>query len=605
MDLSQLKLKRVLVNKYKSIKRIELDRLNNLILLMGRNNAGKSNLLDCFKFVADAGTSFEHALASRGGSLNEVIHRKQEDDKIEFAFEFTLAPEKRGELVRQLFADNRLTFPETAVASDFLATLTLKIMLKEGEFVEGLYASNLRSSSPPALIFSTEGSAQGVAILYGQLESLCKRCSADLPSEPMILETRPDTKPFRLRLGRPEEGAAFPISYELASAVHQQFTSLEWADPLRKLTITSPIQGKHVLAPDASNLPDVLHWLYNNKPKQFRKIESEVVKLIPSLGKLYTPTVQNEATLGLMDSRDEDLVFSMSQMSFGTRSIIAIVTKVILAPPGAWVCIEEPETYLHPKAQIALFHFLRDEAKSKRICVATHSTAVAASCSIDSLFIVQRDGENSTTAMPVTEKEAYEVIEQLGVKPSFSFEAEAIIFVEELDDVPIYEAWAKKYGFPVKIQFLEMEGASTLHYYANTRVAMSKFVQTLIFAVFGSEADQGHTRGKILNQLNLPEEQIAALDVPALTHYLLDPRAILRAFPAISLSESELQSRLDSAQNEVGPRKALRDLLAEYKLGELDGRLTARIAEAMETIPPAITNLFENIDTRCKPFWKI
>ena len=46
MDSSNhLALKRLVVAGFKSIKRIELWNLNNLALFMGRNNAGKSNLL--------------------------------------------------------------------------------------------------------------------------------------------------------------------------------------------------------------------------------------------------------------------------------------------------------------------------------------------------------------------------------------------------------------------------------------------------------------------------------------------------------------------------------------------------------------------------------
>jgi AAA15 family ATPase/GTPase len=45
---------------------VELDHLNNLALLMGRNNAGKSNCLDAFKFLSEAAISFEQAVASRG-----------------------------------------------------------------------------------------------------------------------------------------------------------------------------------------------------------------------------------------------------------------------------------------------------------------------------------------------------------------------------------------------------------------------------------------------------------------------------------------------------------------------------------------------------------
>ncbi len=54
MEIIQLSLKRVAVSHYKSIKRVEMGGLNNLALLMGRNNAGKSNCLDAFMFLAEA-----------------------------------------------------------------------------------------------------------------------------------------------------------------------------------------------------------------------------------------------------------------------------------------------------------------------------------------------------------------------------------------------------------------------------------------------------------------------------------------------------------------------------------------------------------------------
>ncbi len=606
IELIHLTLKRLVLCNYKSIKRVELDNLNNVVLLMGPNNAGKSNILDAFKFLSEAAVSFERALASRGHDLVELIHRKRPEETMDFLFDFVFAPQRRVEFVRRLFAGNPPTPLSDALNSELLSVLTLKITVGRDHFAEELSTPNLEGG-PPLVIFSTKGAPGGVEFFCGQLETLCKQRKGQLPSEPVPLEVKPETiQPYRLRLGRPEAAAAWPVSYELADAVCQQFACLEWADPMRKLPTSSPILGEHTLTADISNLPDVLHWLYNNKPKQFRKIEVEVSKLVPHLGRLYTPTLQNEATLGMIDSSDEDLVYSMDQMSFGTRSLVAIVAKVVLARPGAWVCIEEPETYLHPNAQMGLFHFLRDEGRGKRLFVATHSTAIAASCPISSLFIVQRDAEQCTAVTPVTAAEACDVIEQLGVKPSFSFEADAIVFVEQADHVPIFEAWAGKFNFRVNIQFLDAEGAATLHYFANTRIALSSFVHTLVFAVFGNGSElAGRTRKKIVEQLNLPEQQVFTLDFPELEGYLLDPAALMRAFPAITLPPGELAARLDPALTLPNQKKALNDLLAEFHLGEYDSRLGARIAEAMEEIPASVRQLFEQIDLSSKPYWKI
>jgi predicted ATPase len=606
MEIIQLSLKRVVVSNFKSIKRIELGELNDLALLMGRNNAGKSNCLDAFKFLAEATVHFNNAVSSRGNSLADLVHRKRAEESMEFLLEFNPAPRKRIDLINRLFTGNSQLTAADAINSNFLSAVTLKVAITAEGFSEELSIPNV-AGNRPFVLFSIKGTPHSLEVACGQLEALCKRCGGELPSEPVALETKPETlQPFRLRLGRPDSPGAFPISAELAGAVHQQFAALEWIDPLRRMPTSSPILGHHTLTADVSNLPDVLHWLYNNKPKQFRKIESEVSKLVPNLGKLYTPTQQNQATLGLIDDADEDLVYSMNQMSFGTRSVVAIIAKITLATPGSWVCIEEPETYLHPKAQLELFQFLRDEAKTKRMFVATHSTAIAASCPLSSLFIVQRDAENSTSIMPVTPADALDVIEQLGVKPSFSFEAGAIVFVEAGDHVPIFEAWAKKFDFRVKVQFLDAEGACTLNYFANTRVALSNFVHTLVFAVFGNGSEvSSQTKKTIVEQLQLPPEQVITTDFPELEGYLLDPKAILRAVPAITLPPAEVEARLDPARTLPDQKKALSELLTQYRIGEYDSRLGARIAEAMDEIPACVRQLFDQIAASSKPYWKI
>jgi len=174
--------------------------------------------------------------------------------------------------------------------------------------------------------------------------------------------------------------------------------------------------------------------------------------------------------------------------------------------------------------------------------------------------------------------------------------------------VLVYEAWAKKFGFNIKIQFLGIEGASTLHYFANVRIALSKFVHTLVFAVFRAEnpdEQRRATRDKVIKQLELPAEQLITLEVPELAGYLLEAPAFRKAFHSITLSEADLESRLAAAHRQPDQKQALRDLFVEFKIGEYEDRLGARIAEAMETIPASVAELFEKIDASSKPFWKI
>jgi predicted ATPase len=592
--------KRFAVANYRSVKRIELDRLDNMVWLAGRNNAGKSNLLDAIQFLSDAAISFEHALAARGQDLTQVMHRKNPRAKMEFVFDFVLAAEKRTELILQLFAENTAA-ATGAVAGEFLSTLTLKVVIGRDFFAEELSTPNLKGDRP-CLIFSIKGAPKKTEVTYGQLEALCKKCQDEIPSEPVVPEIAPEpSQPFRLRLGRPESGAVFPVCNELADGVRRQFTALEWASPPGRMP--SGESRQPALAAEAANLPEVLHWVYNNKPSQFRRIEAQVQRLIPRLGKLHTPTVQNATTLALIDSRDDELVYSIGQMSSGTRAVVALVAKVMLAGPGTWICLEEPEYCLHPKAQARLMQFLRAEAAGKRIFGATHSPAIAAACPMSSLFVVRRDADNCTVAVPVTPANAAQVMEELGIAASFSFESDAVVFVEQADYIPVYEAWARKHGFRIGVQFLACGSGDTLHYHANARIALSRFVRTVVFAVFGNGSAQERTA--IAQHLELPEEQVVTLDFPELEGCLLDARAIRKAFPAITLSEAELAARLDPALVLLDQKKALRELLAEFKIGAYDGALGGRIAEAMETIPPDVAQLFGKIEARAKPFWEI
>jgi predicted ATPase len=602
MELFHLKLKRFIVSNYRSVSRIELDHLDNMVWLAGRNNVGKSNLLDAFQFLADAATSFDHALASRGQDLLQLIHRKKPHARMDFLFDFVLAADKRVELIQQLFAQNTPAASAAALAGGFLTVLTLKVVIARDFFSEELSTPNLRGDRP-CLIFSILGTPKKTEVVCGQLEALCKKCQDEIPSEPVVHDQPAEaTQPFRLRLGRPDPGAVLPVSDELADGVRRQFMTLEFSSPPYRLLSVGRRQAAPA-PPEAASLPEVLHWLYNNKPGQFRRLEAQVQKLIPRLGKLHTPTVQGATTLALIDPRDDELVYSLGQMSSGTRAMIGLVAKVMLAPPGAWIFLEEPEYCLHPQAQARLMQFLLAESAAKRIFGSTHSPAIAAACPISSLFLLRRAPDNCTVALPVTTSNAIQVIDELGIGASFNFESDAVVFVEKADDVPVYDAWAKKFGSRIRIQFLSCNGGNTLHYHANARIALSRFVRTLVFAVFGSAST--HSCGTIAQHLELPDDQVVTLDSPQLEGCLLDPKAICKAFPAIPLSETELKSRLDPALVLADPRKALGDLLAEFKIGEYEGLLGARIAGAMETIPPDAAQLFAKIEARAKAWWDI
>jgi len=64
-------LNKLIIKNYKSIQDIELN-LGNLNVFVGPNNAGKSNILDCLKFLAEFILKGTEAINLRGGFSNIV-----------------------------------------------------------------------------------------------------------------------------------------------------------------------------------------------------------------------------------------------------------------------------------------------------------------------------------------------------------------------------------------------------------------------------------------------------------------------------------------------------------------------------------------------------
>jgi hypothetical protein len=288
---------------------------------------------------------------------------------------------------------------------------------------------------------------------------------------------------------------------------------------------------------------------------------------------------------------------------------LAVVTRVLLAEPGAWICLEEPETHLHPRAQAQLLAFLDRESAGKRIFIATHSTPLAAQVPIESLFLVNRDAEECTRVSMVTIQSAGDVISQLGVQPSLDMDAAAVVFVEDVDLIPVYEAWAAKFPFQTKVQFMPLGGAETLLYHANLRVVSGRQVHTRVYVVGGQAVERDSRwhglKTKLVKQLELPADHVVTLDVNWVEDYLLDATTIASAFPKATLRGDEFESRLATCQSCDERKLAVTELYSEIGLRLAYAEASARLAGAMKQIPKAVRVLFERIDVQSRPFWSV
>jgi predicted ATPase len=586
------------VSNYKSIQSLNLMLVPNLLVFVGKNNAGKSNIFDVWNFLAEASSNLQAALEKRGGSFREIVRGKQADSIAQIRFVMTIPERVRRDTLKGLEKWAGGSSRQTIVDSSHLSSLTYCLTIENGRFSEELQTENAVQHAPPISLIKTEGdstrwSGGWTAVTY----------AAD-NQQPMPLQGnfhQPGSGSGGVRLCLAMVNHGYPPVAGFAQEMRNYLTRIHWISPIRKCIPSLAIQGQRLLDPEASNLADVLHSLYTNDIDRFREIEAETRRLVPNVGSFFTPTAGNTTTLGIRDHGNSAIFYALDQISSGTRSAVAIITRIVCTEPGAWICVEEPETHLHPEAQAAMGDFLRRQAADKRIFVSTHSPVVASRAPIESVFLVSRGPENGTIVEPVFEESVNHVIEELGIRPSYNLEAEALVFVEGQDDVPVYEAWARKYGIGRAVQFVDAEGWCNMEYFANAKVIQNRRVRVLPWVIFDGDTERAPKISKIkeqlISRLSLPADRILTLNVSELEGHLLDPSALLRAFPAIRLLEEDLEERFAPSKGKRNQKKILDKLFQEYGLGRYVGAFGAKIASEMRSIPTEIEEFFRRIKT--------
>lgn len=92
-----------------------------------------------------------------------------------------------------------------------------------------------------------------------------------------------------------------------------------------------------------------------------------------SVGAKSSPDTMT-ARIAIIDQNHPSLDMYATNVGFGISYVLPIIITCLLAEPGAYVLIENPEAHLHPSAQSAMGRFLAFmSSKGVRIIVETHS----------------------------------------------------------------------------------------------------------------------------------------------------------------------------------------------------------------------------------------
>jgi predicted ATPase len=339
-------LKRVVLRNYKSIGHCDVQ-LGPLTFLAGLNGAGKSNFLDALHLLRDAlNGSLDNALNERGG-LAEVRRRS------------TGHPTHFG--------------------------IRLEFVLPSGQ--PGHYAFNIGALKDRGYEVQTEqcvigepGKGPSFRIDRGRARS----------SEVAFPAIAPD----RLALVAASGLAVFrPVFDALTSMC---FYNL---NPKLMRELQKPQEGR-LLKPAGENLASVIGHLERVAPDRLKIIEEYLQTVVPTVHGVERRQIGPMETLEFRQEvagAKDPWRFLAQNMSDGTLRALGVLVALFqgnrdYAP--TLVCIEEPETALHPAAGAALREALIRAAADTQVVVTSHSPDVLddRSLAADSFLAVAAEG---------------------------------------------------------------------------------------------------------------------------------------------------------------------------------------------------------------------
>ncbi|MBI5847041.1 MAG: AAA family ATPase [Nitrospirae bacterium] len=309
-------LEKITIKNFKSIREQTLA-LNGLNVFIGSNGAGKSNLIEVFRFLRELVTqNLAGYTAIKGGADNLLYFGRKTSPEMELFLEFG-----------------------------------------EGD-TSNAYRVKLRGTDQDSLIVWEE------TAYYHEKKRYPKPYDKHIGSA---------EKESQLRHANHISARQVLRDLESYRVYHFHDTSDTAA-----VKGTCDVEDNRFLRPQADNLAAFLYWLQEKKPDYLANIEDTVRQIAPFFdGFRLAPSRLNEAKIQIeWKEKGSDAYFSASSLSDGTLRFICLVTLLFQPELPAVVLLDEPELGLHPAAVTLLADLLSSAATRTQVLVATQSVTL-------------------------------------------------------------------------------------------------------------------------------------------------------------------------------------------------------------------------------------
>jgi len=432
-----MQLESVRVSGFRSLRKAELNGLKALNCLIGRNNSGKSALLDALLLLPLVRLRYAGLQAvplpwPSGMDVGEWLEDSMTDHDahkpIRLELDFVLG-------------DEEISHFRTYLDHDQAVAVRPNLMMH--------YALEMRRATPgwdPEQLYLVEiGLCSGDDRMY-----LLRPCEKQpLPSNGGFCERLDDAAIGAWLAGQKGPDSYSPVPQAPGSLIVEAFAGKHWEDlgwfaqwatrlrhvrRDRHIDHTVGLDQPTTLAPDGSNLARFLQNMNTNETRRMRQMVRLFKGLVPWLEEVFTPVAEQGTTTRVAVSPSQDVsdAFALSNMGSGAIHVMIIAAMIWSMPDGGLALVEEPETGIHATAQRDLLKFLRDHCRAtgKQIIFASHSPLFARVETDMASFVALYEPSGGTTFRALQAGGQGAVLAELGARMSDYFGYNAILLIE-------------------------------------------------------------------------------------------------------------------------------------------------------------------------------
>lgn len=191
--------------------------------------------------------------------------------------------------------------------------------------------------------------------------------------------------------------------------------------------------GSLTLHPDAGNLSEVLNSLAAGDPHRYAVLMRHLRTVFPEIEWVTTEISSQHAVAKVwnipIETQRRDLAIHLFDSGTGISQVLAILYAIVTSNDPQLICIDEPQSFLHPGAFRKLFEILRAYPQHQYI-VTTHSPS--ALLNTDRIFIARRNlQETKIVQVPAESQEtSRDFLLEVGARLSDVFGADSVLWVE-------------------------------------------------------------------------------------------------------------------------------------------------------------------------------